>query len=488
MGFFHIKSSRMPSHKKVLTNALIQFLGKVGTVVASFIVVKIVSGFGKEFYGNYVTAYEFLAFFGILADAGLFAIAVRDISKLPKQSKKAEHILGNILSMRLVLILIATLAAGFIAQLIPSYNEWVKVGIWITGLSMALTIIAGTLSAILQARMKIQYFSGSLVTGKIILAGLITWISFQFGTIKTPETLFFTFLWAGVISNLVFVSLVYAFARLEVSIRLHFDLEYWKKTLTESLPYGIALILQTLYLRADLVLISVLLGSAAVGVYGVSARVLESFLVLGVFFGQAILPKITRHENHQEESNQLLGWGIEKLLIFALPIIWGSYTFAPEIIQLLSSTEYLSTENFFGSDKVLMILVPTVLFAFLNQLFSFTLVAKKKQKYLLYTNALAFGLNLILNIVFLPQYGIIAAAISTVICEIIVLACLTSVMLKYFTPKLNLINCLIIFGLNAGLFLTIWFVPCLKNHLAYAVVFSGILYLSVLYLFRKRFI
>ncbi len=71
----------MSTNKKVLGNVFAQFFGKVLTVAAAFFVVKVVSGFGREFYGEYVTAYEFLAFFGILADMGLFAIAVRDMSK-----------------------------------------------------------------------------------------------------------------------------------------------------------------------------------------------------------------------------------------------------------------------------------------------------------------------------------------------------------------------------------------------------------------------
>jgi len=438
----------MSTKKNVLSNAFAQMIGKVLTVLASLFVVKIVAGFGTDYYGNYVTAYEFLAFFGIIADAGLFSIAVREIAKgesLNKEDKASandmivdtdskfrcspECILGNVFSMRLLLVIIVTVLAGVIAQYVPSYPPIVKTGIWITGISMALTIIAGTLSAILQARMKIHYFATSLVLGKILLATLIFTVSKRIELFG--DHLFFTMLWAGVVSNIVFCGLVAFFASREIRIRLKFHFDWWKHIFRKALPYGLALVLQTLYLRLDIVLISIILGSTAVGIYGISTRVLESFLVLGVFFGQAILPKLSKEEHNPVQMSNTLMWGIEKLLTFSLPIIVGCSFFSSEIIELLSSTEFLSSDGFIGSDKILFILIPTIFFAYFNQLFSFSLVASNRQNYLLKVNATALILNGVLNLMFLQKYGIIAAAISTVFCEAVVLLLLVHEIRKH---------------------------------------------------------
>lgn len=482
----------MATQKKVLTNALSQILGKIGTVAASFMVVKIVSGFGTEFYGNYLTSYEFLAFFGILADGGLFAIAVREISKREQTNtslktseiiRSPEFILGNIFSMRLLLIVIATLLAGISAQFIPNYPPPVKIGIWITGLSMALTIIAGTLSSILQARMKIQYFSGSLVLGKILLALLIFWISKN--TIYFENNFFFALLWAGVLSNIIFCGLVTFFASREIKIKLKFDFDWWKSTLKRSLPYGASLVLQTLYLRLDIVLISILLGSSAVGTYGIAARVLESFLIIGVFFGQAILPKLSKEEQNKDQLSNTLGWGMEKLLLFSLPIIIGSCLFSTEIIHLLSSEAFLTKEGFLGADRILMILIPTVFFAYFNQLFSFTLVAANRQNYLLKVNATALGLNALLNLLFLPSLGIMAAAISTVFCEAIVLGLLTWEIYKHFTFKASIKNIIWILILNGILFLEIYLTP-LKEHFILAAAVGVLTYFGLFLGINKR--
>ncbi len=511
----------MPNYK-ILFNVLAQFSGKIGTVLASFIVVKIISSFGKDFYGNYVTAYEFLAFFGILADSGLFAVAVRDLTHSEKKSQNTtcchsreggnpgqknskisnhhpSEILGNILAIRLLFIFIAIILACVIAQLVPTYAEIVKIGIYITSISMGLSIIAGTLSSVLQARMKIQYFSSSLVIGKIILAGLVFYISQNLGIFGvTPEQLFLNFLWAGVFSNVIFCSLVAYFVQKEISIKLKFDKSYWQKTLKKSLPYGLALVLQTLYLRADLVLISILLSAEAVGVYGVSARILESFLVLGVFFGQALLPKLSEAEKDTKKTEETITWALEKLLIISIPAIIGVILFAPQIITILSSTEYLSTPESIGSEKILLLLIPTIFFAFFNQVFTFTLVTKEKQIFLLIVNAIALIINISLNIYFLPIYGIIAAAISTIFCEIIVWTLLLSKILKYFSLKFNYKNLAIIFFINLITFLpiiifnTITFTPSAEPtpliYLLYALIWSLPIYFLSFYKFRKRFI
>ena len=479
----------MFSNKKILGNAFAQFGGKLITMFTSFLIVKLITGLGASFYGQYVTAYEFLAFFGIIADMGLFAVAVREISKSDNEKNpvnSSEFILGNILSLRLLLILGVIIFAGFSAQFVPKYSPELKLGIWITAISMGLTILAGTLSSVLQARMKIPRFSASLVIGKIVLAGLIFFI------LKNTEifagfNIFFILLWAGVISNLIFAGLVYYFVSREIKIKLLWNLEFIKKTLKETISYGLALVLQTLYLRIDMILISMILGISFAGIYGVATRVLESILVLGIFFGQAMLPQISAQEKDVKKSSASLVWGIEKLLILSLPIVIGVSFFSRDLVLLLSSKEFLSTTTQIGSDKILQILIPTVFFAFFNQLFTFTLVAKNLQRKLVLINGLALVLNAVLNLIFLREYGIIAAAISTVVCEVLVFILLSREIKNHFTFPFSVKNLGLIFLANLAIFVEIFFPP-LRNNLLLSVLVCGITYLGILGLNYRNFL
>lgn len=486
----------MISNFSVLSNAAAQFAGKALTIITSLIIVKLLTGIGPGFYGDYVTSYEFLAFFGILADAGLFAIAVKEIAQSDSKSSSSsgkgrksegspDFILGNILAMRLVLVMLFSTLAGVIAGFIPSYSETVRLGIWITAISMGLTIIAGTLSSVLQARMRIAYFSLSLVLGKILLAGFVFVLARDIFTGLADPTDLHPYLWAGVISNILFVLLVALFVRREVTITLRFDLCYWNQTLRTSLPYGLALVLQTLYLRLDILLISVLLGATATGIYGVSGRIMESFLILGVFFGQAFLPRIASFMD-QKQADQALQWAVEKLVFIALPIVWGTVLFAPQLILILSNEAFLTTPQQIGSDRLLQILVPTVFFAFLNQLFTFTLVHKNRQIYLMFINGGALILNGFLNYFFLVQHGLMVAALSTVLCEVIVLGFLWREIRRHFTLCWSQFLSLVTI-LNLGLFALLYWSP-LIDHLWLSLGISGLVYGGFAWWQRTRFV
>ena len=487
----------MFSNKKILGNAFAQFGGKFITMLTSLLIVKLITSIGVSFYGQYVTAYEFLAFFGIIADMGLFAVAVREISKADsaknpvhlepgRKAKSAEFILGNILSLRLLLVLGVIFFAGFSAQFVSEYSSELKLGIWITAISMGLTIFAGTLSSVLQARMKIPRFSASIVAGKLVLAGLIFFI------LKNTEifagfNIFFVLLWAGVLSNLIFAGLVWYFVSREIKIRLLWDSQFIKKTFRETLSYSLALVLQTLYLRIDMILISMILGIAATGMYGVATRVLESILVLGVFFGQAMLPQISAQEKDAKKSSASLVWGIEKLLIFSVPIVIGVSFFSRDLVLLLSSHDFVSTATEIRSDRILQILIPTVFFAFFNQLFTFTLVAKNLQRKLVWINGLALLLNAILNLIFLREYGIVAAAVSTVVCEILVFILLFREIRKHFTFPFSAKNLGLILLANLAIFAEIYFTP-LRDNLLLAVLVCGITYFGILSFNYRNFL
>ena len=463
----------MISYRAIAQNTLAQFAAKVGSALLALWVMKLVTGFGPSFYGDYVTAYEFLAFFGVLADAGLYALVVRDMARRP--AKTAAY-LGNLLSLRLLLILGFTALAGFLAQLIPTYPERVQIGIWLTGLSMALTIVAGTLSSVLQARLRIYLFSASLLFSKALLALLVTFLAWRY---HFSAEIFFWFLGAGVLSNVALLGITWVVVRREVPIAVRWEPAYIQELLTKALPYGLALVLQTLYLRVDTILISLLLGSAAVGIYGVSGRLMENLLVLGVLFSQTLLPKLAQES--EKNNDKSLAWSIEKVWLFGTPIVLGGWFLAGPLITFISSAEFLGQGKSIGSNQLLLVLLPTLLLAYMNQLFSVRLLNQSRQKFLLAVNALALGLNAGLNLWLLPIYGLMAAAWTTLGSEVIVLLCLGASLGTGWIKHLSAQSWVVWGVANTGLITLL----CLAPQNLWLVPISGGLYLGGLYVSKK---
>jgi O-antigen/teichoic acid export membrane protein len=79
-------------------------------------------------------------------------------------------------------------------------------------------------------------------------------------------------------------------------------------------------------------------------------------------------------------------------------------------------------------------------FSFLNTLFAFSLVAMDQQSKLIITNAAGVIFNIVTNIIFIPKYGFIGAAVTTVISEIIILAGTYFYVRKNITLKLPLLK------------------------------------------------
>ena len=72
----------MSTARKILSNTVAQVAAKLTVSILGIAVIKIATNYLPQAgYGDYLGVYEFLAFFGIAADLGLFTIAVREMAQ-----------------------------------------------------------------------------------------------------------------------------------------------------------------------------------------------------------------------------------------------------------------------------------------------------------------------------------------------------------------------------------------------------------------------
>ncbi len=409
----------MNTAQKVLGNTAIQVAGRLTTAAVSIVVLKFITVYlGKAGYGDYTTVYEFLAFFAIIADFGIFQIAVKEMSAHPERRRE---IFANIFALRICLAVGAMLAAIGAAFLIPKYSGTpIPLGIVFASATTFLTIIFGTLSSLLQVDLKMQWNVLGLIASKFVALGWMLATIFKYFP-ENPEKGFYQLLIAGVVGGIFQVGIVFLAARKRVAISLKFDFQFWKKILLKTLPYGAAVLLATIYVRIDVILLSLMRDSEEVGIYGVAARIMENLAVISIFFLNSTLPTVTRlfRENH-EKLKKLLQYAFDFLLLIGLPIAVGGITLAYPIIALVSSPEFLSSENFYGSDIALQILLVAMLLAYLGNLFGFTLLAGNRQTKLMLVNAAAVVFNFVSNIIVIPIWGFRGAALTSVASQIFV--------------------------------------------------------------------
>ena len=455
----------------------------------SIFIVKIITNYlGLEGYGKYAAVYEFLAFFGIAADLGLFTIAVREMAKEDDRAKK-DAIFANILTLRMGLCVIIMTCATLAAYLIPQYRE-IHLGIVIASVAVFLSILQSSLSSILQLNLKMQYAAVAQVLGK--MTALMYMIIVVFFWYKDPVSAsFYHLIFAGVVGNFVLVFVTFLAARKYGRIGFGKDWGYIKQILMKALPYGTALVLNMIYFRVGSIMLLMMKGPTEVGVYGVPMRVLEILSLVPVFFMNSVLPVLTRHvKNQTNRVTDILRYSFDFLFMAAVPMVIGTFVLAYQIIFVVSSPEFLSriSEGFYGSDIVLKFLMVGMTVAFMNSLFIYTLIATNYQNKLLWINGCCAIFNVSLNLLMIPHLGARGAAITSIATETLLLVLAYFAARKHikFTFSFNTIWKVLFAGAVMGL--SVWALKdfsysYLQNANVLALVpLGGIIYGGILFL------
>lgn len=432
----------MSTAKKILGNTAVQVAGRAVMAATSVVILKSISGFlSVEGYGMYSGVYEFLAFFGIAADLGLFTIAVREMGK---GTRKRDFIVGNILGMRILLAVVAMSAAVISAFIIPQYQDtYIPVGVAIASMAVFLSIMHGTVSSVLQVELKMQYSTIGLVGSKVLSLGWMLAVIYYFYAGDPGAEAFYQLLVAGVVGNLFAFLFTFAFALKYAKIRPAFCKEYWKEIAVTSVPYGLALILNMVYFRIDSIMILFLKGPKELGYYSPPMRILEILSVISVYFMNSVLPVLSRAIQEGKAAKakveRILKLSFDFLFMVGFPMTAGLFLLAYPVIFLITQPEFLSNldEGIYGSDIGLQILVFAMFFAYLNSLFVYSLVAVNKQSHLLWINGSAAVLNIATNFAVIPVLGFRGAALTSVGTEIYILVIAWLVARRHLKYKLD---------------------------------------------------
>ncbi len=434
----------MSTAKKILGNTAVQVAGRGIMAIISIIILKAISGFlSVEGYGMYKGVYDFLAFFGIIADLGLFTIAVREMGR---EERDRHFIAGNIFGMRIALAFIAMSLAILAAFSIPAYKgSAIPIGVSIASLAVFLAIMHGTVSSVLQVELKMHYSTIGIVLGKLISLAWMMSVIFYFFVGTPSNEAFYQLLLAGVIGNLFAFCFTFYYVLKYTPMRPRFDASYWKEIMISSIPYGIALVLNMIYFRIDSIMLLWMAGPKENGFYGPAVSMLEILSVIPVYFMNSVLPTLSKAvKSNKEKAARILQLCFDFLYLLALPMSIGLFLLAYPIIFLITQPEFLSKldQGVFGSDIALQILVFAMFFSFLNSVFTYSMVAVNKQNHLLWINGIAAFGNVLANYFVIPVLGFRGAALTSVLTELFIFILAFFVSRKFITFKFSRIRLL----------------------------------------------
>lgn len=285
------------SSRQIATSTSWQLGSQVIMALLSVITMKcVVIGLSMELVGTYNSAYGYLQFFGILADAGLYAVAVKELSR----AENKEKVLSALFTLRLFTVTVSVGGALLAAWVIPAwYGTELPLAITIAALVPAFTLFAGVLRTVFQVHYKLGYVFAAEVTQRIITTGII--VGFVFMGLRTTTDAWYlhVFLLTGGVGAAVLFFLSLLWSRRFMRVHLSWDRSLIKNLARHAFPFGLAFLCTALYRQSDITIIALLRDDFTIqnAFYGPVQRIMDMAYLLPTFLLNSTLPLLSERDS-----------------------------------------------------------------------------------------------------------------------------------------------------------------------------------------------
>lgn len=401
--------------KKVASNTFAQlvakFFGAGLTLLTTYYTIRLA---GLDLYGDLTRILVMVAVGFTVIDFGLNAEGIRSSKSKSDMLQTTQQILLT----RFVLSLVVIIILNLIVYALPGgYTQPVKSIFWLGSLAIIFQGFYTSINSWFQYSLSYWKSTISVVVG----SSLGTLLTFYF--LSTTPSLNNLIL-ANTIGylSMAISSLVFILPKLDKLDGLY-KLSSVFPLLKRSLILGLILVASVLASKFDTVILGIFRQSSEVGEYGFAYRIFDVILVVPVFIMNAVYPLFIKETLNGikstliTQSTKVMG----VLGIFAGLFLW----FGAPLVTYVEADLSISIQ-------VLKILALTLPLFFLTAPLMWGLIGQKKDKSVLAMYLLAALLNIVLSLVFIPDYGALAAAINTGITELFILFALI-----YLSRKTN---------------------------------------------------
>lgn len=384
--------------RAVLNTALVLGARVISRLVALVVVIVLANHLGAERYGRYTTLVAYSALVSVVADFGLNLLYTREAARLPA---RLPDYLATLLSGKLALAATATvvLAAALSAR---GLGDLVASGAAL----LVLTTYANLLRNTFYARGRLEFEAAAVLGETAIQAGLVL----LGARVLHAEVAFFVWAYAASYGFTCVFSLVviplFGLGRLQ----LGFDAALFRSWLRLAFPFALGSFLTNLYFRADVPILQYFRPFQEVGWYQFAYKPFEALQFVPLAVQAVVYPLLA--VQHKESSPQLqitYERFFKVLLVAGWPLSIGTFVLAHPVGRLF--------RLYPQSEPALRILALAIGFLFVNSAFTAMLYALDRQDLFAWATAAAVAVNVVLNLVFVPHYGYLAASAVTVVTE-----------------------------------------------------------------------
>jgi O-antigen/teichoic acid export membrane protein len=395
------KMSLSVNRRKVFANVYWAVLGKVVNVVSGLLVGIIVARYlGPDQFGlmNYVISYVML--FSVLSTFGLDGIEIRELSK---HNANTDTILGTAFSIRIVFAAITILLILGTLFVFES-DRYTFAMVMVYSLSLvcgALNIIRNYFTSIILNEYVVKTeISRTLIGSGIKVILLLNHCSLTWFIIAST----FDFVLVG-------GGYLYSYRKKAGPVlawRLDFSVA--RMLIKESFPLLLSGAAVIIYQKIDTVMIRNMLDNASVGQFSVAAKIMELAIFVPLMIAQSVTPLLVKA--HQEDMIRYRA----KRQQFMDIMVWSAIAMAFVMSVMAAPTiRILYGEKYLGAIPVLQIMAWKSVFIALSAASAQMIIIENLQRYAVMRNLVGCTVNVLLNFMLIPVWGIKGSAIAAVV-------------------------------------------------------------------------
>ncbi len=374
-------------------------------IVGVFVGIWVARYLGPEQFGLFSYAQSFVGLFATIATLGLDGIVVRE---LVKNEKIKDTLIGTVFWLKFIGAIIVLILL-LVAIQFTSNDQYTNILVF---------IIAS--ATIFQSFNVIDFYFQSKVLSKyIVYANIISlFISSLIKIILIlNEAPLVAFAWVVLFDSIILaLGFIYFYSK-SSSFNINnltFKKDVAISLLKDSWPLILSGVVISVYMKIDQVMIKEMMNNEAVGQYSAALRLSEVWYFIPMVIANSLYPAIVNAKNQSEELyyarlQKLYDFMVWLAICIALPM-----TFLSDwLINLLYGEQY------YQAGSILMIHIWASVFVFLGVASSKWFITENLQKYSFYRTLAGAIINILLNYIMIPLYGILGAAIATLISQAI---------------------------------------------------------------------
>ena len=359
-----------------------------------FIGIWIARYLGTEKFGVYSYIQSFVGMFAALATLGLDGIVAREIIN----KGKVNDLIGTALVLRL-----------FGSTLLVVFVFLVAV---ITNFEFQSLLVLYSFVYVLQTFYVFDYFFQAKVKGKVtgkikiisLLLGIFLKVYFILSGGELSDFITVLIIEVLIISVLMF----FVFTKSRKITNLVFDFSTAKELLNSSWPLIFSGFIMSIYMKVDQVMLYHMLSAEKTGIYAAAVRIADSFNFLPVIICSVLFPIVLQSKKTNAKSYHEDLMSLHAIMFWLSILIAITFSlFSDFIISNTYGVEYKDAVN------VLIIYTWASIPVFLSVSTTTWILSENLQKYKLLMDVSGATLNIGLNLLMIPSFGIYGAAFAS---------------------------------------------------------------------------